>query len=138
MSNSIVFLIGRILFSLIFIIKAFSHFTPQAIQHAEYMGVPAATVLVPLAGLIALVGGLSVILGYRGRIGAWILVAFLVVTAFGMHRFWQEPNGYRMLMNHFCFWKNISMIGAALMITYFGTGPYSLDDRFNHKTKRRK
>lgn len=137
MSHYIVLLIGRFLFSLIFIIKGFSHFTYRAIDYATYMGVPAASVLVPLAGIIALVGGLSVLLGYRGRIGAWVLVVFLLVTAFGMHRFWQAPDAHGEIMHHFCFWKNISMVGAALMITYFGTGPYSLDHYFSHKNKKR-
>lgn len=131
-----IFLIGRILFSWIFIMKAFEHFTTRPIAQASNMGIPAAGILVPLAGILSLIGGLSVLLGYKGRWGAWILVIFLIATAFGMHRFWQEQDAYGMMMNHFCFWKNISLIGAALMLTYFGTGPYSLDHRFEKKRKR--
>lgn len=127
-------LIGRILFSWIFIMKAFEHFSTTPIHHAQKMGIPMASMLVPLAGILALVGGLSILLGYKGKIGAWILVVFLLITAFGMHRFWQESDAFAMTMHHFCFWKNISMLGAALMLTYFGTGPYSLD---SHKTKKR-
>lgn len=137
MSHYIVLLIGRFLFSLIFIINGISHFTPQTIHYAAYMGVPAPTVLVPIAGIIVFLGALTILLGYKGRLGAWILAVFLLVTAFGIHRFWQAPDAHGSIMHHFCFWKNISLIGAALMVTYFGTGPYSLDNYFIRKNKKR-
>ena len=128
MSKYIVVL-GRFLFSIIFIMKSFEHFAPKMIQHASQMGVPLAMVIVPLSGLLALLGGLSILLGFKGKWGAWLLVIFLLPTAFFMHRFWESTDAFASMMHHYCFWKNISMLGAALMITHFGTGPYSLDKR---------
>ena len=63
-------LLGRILFSAIFLQAGPTHFMPQAIGYAASAGVPMANVAVPLSGMIAMVGGLSVALGYRARIGA--------------------------------------------------------------------
>jgi putative oxidoreductase len=122
-------LLGRILFSSIFILKSFTHFSSGAINHAFQMGVPMAEVLVPIAGLLALLGGLSILLGFKGKSGAWLLVIFLIPTAFAMHQFWNMNDPFAAMMHHYCFWKNISLLGAALMITHFGTGPYSLDKR---------
>jgi putative oxidoreductase len=118
---------GRILFAAIFVMAAPNHFKAATIAYAAGHGVPVAGVLVPLSGLIALAGGLSVILGYKARYGAWLLVLFLVPVTFTMHNFWAvtEPSAARFQQAMFI--KNISMLGAALMITWFGSGPVSLD-----------
>ena len=80
--------IGRVLFALIFVASVVGHFTSAEISEAAAHGVPLATILVPLAGLIALVGGVSVMLGYRARFGALLLLVFLVPVTLVMHKFW--------------------------------------------------
>ena len=121
-----VFILGRALFALIFIVKPLEHFCPHMIKHADKMGVPMAGFLVPFWGLLAFIGGLSILLGYRAKIGAWLLILFLLPTTIFMHSFWNEDASFSFMMNSLCFWKNISMLGAALMITYTGSGPCSL------------
>ena len=64
------YLAGRILFALIFITAAPRHFTHEGVQHAAELGAPLAGFLVPLSGLMALAGGLSVAVGYKTRWGA--------------------------------------------------------------------
>lgn len=120
-----VLLLGRILFSSLFIIKGLSHFSKAAIEFATKMGVPMAAVLVPVGGIVVLLGGLSILLGYRARLGAWLLVIFLVPTTLMMHKFWMIADPNHAMMHNYCFWKNVSLLGAALMVTYFGSGPYS-------------
>jgi putative oxidoreductase len=46
-----------------------------------------------------------------------------------MHNFWAITDPIVAQMQHIMFMKNLSMLGAALMITRFGSGPLSLDDR---------
>ena len=118
-------LLGRILFSSIFIIKSFHHFTGQAMQHAMSRDMPFASALVPVAGILALLGGLSILLGYRAKLGAWLLIIFLIPT-FAMHPFWNAQDFYSSMMEQYCFMKNISLMGACFMITYFGSGPLSM------------
>src|SRR5438445_3788381 len=67
-------LVGRQLFSVIFIIASAGHFTQGTIALAAEHGVPMAGLLVPVSGLIALAGGLSVLFGYRARVGGALLV----------------------------------------------------------------
>ena len=122
-------LAGRILFALIFITAAPRHFSSEGIQHAAQLGVPLATILVPISGVLALGGGLSVALGYRARLGAWVLVAFLVPVTFMMHGFWRLSDPVLAHTQQALFAKNISMLGAALMVAYFGSGPISIDGR---------
>jgi putative oxidoreductase len=118
---------GRILFALIFITAAPRHFSREGIQHAAQLGVPLATILVPLSGVLALAGGLSIALGYKARLGGWALVAFLIPVTFLMHAFWRLPDPVLAHTQQALFAKNISMLGAALVVAYFGSGPISLD-----------
>lgn len=124
-----VVLLGRVLYSLMFLMTAFGHFSAGYVAYARQAGVPAPGLLVPLSGVIAIAGGLSVALGYKAKLGAWLLVLFLVPVSLMMHNFWAvtDPMMHGMQFAHFM--KNVSMLGAALMITYFGSGPLSLDAR---------
>lgn len=122
-----VVLLGRVLFGLIFALSGLSHFSKDTIKLAASQGVPLASLVVPLSGIIAVLGGLSVLLGYRARVGAWLIVLFLVPVTFAMHKFWgiADPALAQNQMAHFM--KNLSMLGSALLITQFGAGPRSLD-----------
>lgn len=120
---------GRVLFAGIFLTAALGHFSPTAIAYAAQQGVPLAQLLVPLSGVIALAGGLSVALGYHARLGAALLVLFLAPVTIAMHKFWTISDPMMAQMNQAMFLKNLSMIGGALLIYHFGAGPVSLDAR---------
>lgn len=122
-----VVLIGRVLFAAIFIAAAPRHFTQEGIAHAAELGVPWASLLVPVSGVMSFAGGLSVLLGGMTRGGAWILVAFLIPVTLMMHAFWAVPDPQQMHTQQAMFVKNLSLLGAALLIAYFGAGPLSLD-----------
>ena len=123
----IIVLIGRILFSLNFIMAAMIHFSAQGIGYAESMHVPMAGFLVPFSGVLAVLGGLSILIGYKAKLGAWLLVIFLIPVSFMMHQFWNVTDQMMMQMQMAIFMKNMAMLGAALLITYFGAGPLSFD-----------
>jgi putative oxidoreductase len=120
---------GRILFALIFITAAPRHFTHEGIQHAAEIGVPLAGLLVPISGVMALAGGLSVAAGYKARWGAWLLVGFLVPVTMMMHAYWKLHDPAVIHVQQAMFAKNLSMLGAALLITRFGAGEISMDGR---------
>jgi len=122
-----VVLAGRILFSAIFLVAALGHFSQQTISYAAEQGVPMSSIAVPLSGLIALAGGLSIALGYKARWGAWLLVLFLVPVTATMHNFWAVKDPTMAQIQFAMFMKNVSMLGAALLIASFGSGPLSLE-----------
>ncbi len=131
--NAWILLLGRVLYSVFFIMSGYNHLTKMGMmaQYAGSQGVPAPKLAVGVTGLMLLGGGLSILLGFEPRIGALVLVAFLVPTAIIMHRFWgvADPMMAQNQMIHF--WKNIVAAGGALMIYYFatlypGAWPYSL------------
>ncbi len=127
-------LAGRVLFAFIFILSASGHFKPETIAFAASQGVPFASFSVPLSGVVELLGGLSILLGYKTRIGAWLIVLFLIPVTFSLHQFWKIQDPMAQQMDIAAFMKNISMIGAALIIAYFGSGPLSIDARLSRKT----
>ena len=87
--------------------------------------------------IIALLGGLSVLLGYQTRLGGWLLVIFLVPVTAMMHTFWAAPDPMTFQLEKAMFFKNVTMLGGALLITYFGAGPLSLDALARRETDRR-
>jgi putative oxidoreductase len=121
--------LGRLFYSLIFVVAGFGHFTHQEIAYAAAQGIPIAGVLVPASGIMAIVGGLSVLLGFHGKLGAWLLVLFLVPVTLTMHNFWAVKDPMMQQIQMAMFLKNISMLGSALFFTQIGTGPLSLDSR---------
>ena len=117
---------GRLLYSTIFLLAGPSHFNPAIVGYAAAQGVPMASIAVPLSGIIAFVGGLSIALGYKARWGAWLLVLFLVPVTLTMHRFWGLSDPQLALMHQAMFMKNLALLGAALLIAVVGSGPGSL------------
>jgi len=122
-------LLGRVFFALIFITAGPNHFLHQTIAYAASQGVPMASIAVPLSGLMALVGGLLIALGYRAKLGAWLLALFLVGVTPMLHNFWAVSDPMMRQMQMVMFMKNIAMLGGALLITQLGSGPWSLDAR---------
>lgn len=118
---------GRILFALIFVFSSLGHFSSATIGYAEQSGVPMANLLVPASGVLALAGGVLIALGWHARVGALLLLAFLLPVTFAMHDFWSLTDPMERMNQQVHFMKNLSMIGGALLLAYFGSGPISLD-----------
>jgi putative oxidoreductase len=124
-----VVLLGRFFFALIFLMAGPNHFLHQTIAFAASQGVPLASIAVPFSGVLALAGGLSILLGYRARLGAWLIVIFLVGVTPMLHNFWTVSDPMMRQMQMVMFMKNVAMLGGALLITQLGSGPWSLDAR---------
>lgn len=122
-------LIGRILYSLIFILSGFNHIfkLSEMSQYTAMMGVPFPTLATFVTGVMIILGGLSIILGYKTKWGAALLVIFLIPTTFIAHNFWAVEDPMQSQIQMIMFMKNTSMTGAALIFYYFGTGPLSLE-----------
>src|SRR6202050_5912000 len=69
-AGAFITLAGRILFAAIFILSGFFHFSQQDIAYAVHAGVPMAGFPVSASGILSLLGGLRLLLGYRTRLGA--------------------------------------------------------------------
>ena len=122
---------GRVLLCAIFFASAVGQKIPHFNDFAAMMeqhGLPAAKVLLAGAIVFLIVGSLSVIVGYKARLGALLLLVFLALATYYFHNFWAAEEAQRQ-MQLVQFMKNLSMIGAMLLIIANGPGPMSFDAR---------
>jgi putative oxidoreductase len=117
----VVILIGRILFAAIFVASALGHFTQTAniAAYTESKGIKPGVPAVLLSGATMAVGIVMVLLGAWADLGALLLAAFLLPTAFLMHSFWKETDAQAKAMEQVQFAKDISLAGAALAMFGF-------------------
>ena len=117
----IVVLIGRILFSALFLGSAFGHLTQTKAMagYAASKRLPSPAVAVLGSGVLILLGGLSVLLGAWPDLGALLLIVFLVPTAFLMHGFWRERDPMMRQNDQVHFMKDLALAGAALVMFAF-------------------
>ncbi len=121
-----VFLLGRALFALVFILLPIKYFTGSLTVDSPTMSLPFQGSWLALGAIIAFIGGFSILLGFYSRFGALLLLLFLVPSTLYMHQFWVEGTDFAQTMHNFCFWKNVALAGVLLMFTYTGSGPFSL------------
>jgi len=121
-------LIGRALLSLIFILgginKAFHFDQSQAYMSSQ--GVPATHLLLAVAIVIELVGGLGILLGRFTRTMASLLFLYLIPVTYYMHGFWHAtgPMAQEELAH---FLKNVALMGAFLFVASHHPGRFSID-----------
>ena len=121
-------LIGRIIYGGFFVYNGLNHLInlKMLAGYAAMKGVPAPQVAVLVSGLMILVGGAMVVLGWKVRLGAWLIVLFLVPVTFKMHAFWAETGDLRMI-DMISFAKNMGLLGAALMIMLPTSWPLAVE-----------
>jgi len=127
--QGIVTVLGRLLLCTIFFMAAVGNKIPHFSQVAKVMesvGIPAPQLMLVGAIVFLIVGSVSVIVGYQARIGATLLVVFLVLATYYFHAFW-KLEGQAQQDQMIQFMKNLSMMGAMLFIIANGSGPMSLD-----------
>lgn len=96
---------------------------------AAYLGsMPKYEALAWFLAVLVLVCGLMILLGLKARWGALVLVVVTAGTIIFVHRFWEMTGAdYALHQTHAL--KNLSILGALLMIVAVGSGPHSLDRR---------
>ena len=116
--TEIALIAGRVLFALLFISSGINHFTKNEAMtgYAKYKKVPMAKAAVYVSGLMILLGGIYIVLGFYADLGALLIAIFLIPTAFLMHAFWKESDPTAKQNETIGFFKDLSLAGAALII----------------------
>jgi putative oxidoreductase len=121
-------LLGRILITAIFLRSAFGKITGFSAVAAGMAkkGMPFAEVLLVGAIVFEIVGALTMLLGWKARWGALLLIIFMIPATLFYHDFWNmEGAQYRQQLTHFM--KNLSIFGALIFVMGMGPGPLSLE-----------
>lgn len=85
-------------------------------------GLPMPHAFAILAILLEAGGGLMLVLGFRARLAAWMLIVFVAAATILFHPIWSDPSQMT------SFWKNVSILGGLLYVTAYGSGQYSLSE----------
>lgn len=132
--NSLLMLFGRIGISLIFLLAGANKLmnfdayqkllTEKGFQYIPFV--------IFAAAVVEIIGAISLILGWKTRWGAILLLLFIVPTTLIFHNFWDfvEPAVRELQM--IMFFKNLAIIGGLLYILSFSAGGISID-RFSKK-----
>jgi putative oxidoreductase len=114
-------LVGRIFISFIFLRSGFGKILDfDNIQ--SYMidvGMPATAFFLVIAIVIEIAGGLMILLGFKARTGALLLIVFLIPTTLIFHPYATDP---------LQFMKNLAIVGGLFGVAAHGSGPFRLQD----------
>ncbi|MCX7305481.1 MAG: DoxX family protein [Hyphomicrobiales bacterium] len=124
-STSAAILLGRIFLSIMFILAGVSKLTAISATAGwfESLGIPAPTVATVVSGLIEVIGGLAILVGFKTRIAALVLAVFTVAATLIAHT--DLADQVQQLM----FMKNLAVTGGFLVLAAAGAGAYSIDAR---------
>jgi len=116
--TEIALIVGRVLFALLFISSGVNHFAQNSAMtaYAKYKKIPMAKIAVYISGLMLVLGGIYIALGFYADLGALLIAIFLIPTAFLMHAFWKESDATAKANERIAFFKDLSLAGAALII----------------------
>ncbi len=123
---------GRIMLCAVFFASVLGYTAPDVHGLAELVaakGIVGPTLAFFGGVVLVVVGSLSVIVGYRARIGASLLLVFLLATTYYFHGFnlWTVLSAQVRHEQVFYLVSNLSMMGAVLFIIANGPGQMSLD-----------
>jgi putative oxidoreductase len=121
--QALIMLLARFLIAFIFLMSGLGKFTnfSGTQQYMEQYGMPLTSLL--LIGAIAaeLLGGLSVLTGYKVKWGAFFLFFYLIPTTLIFHTEFSDQTQIIMFM------KNLAIMGGLLLLVCHGAGKISLD-----------
>ncbi|MCB2019925.1 MAG: DoxX family protein [Burkholderiaceae bacterium] len=122
--------IGRVLLALMFVASGFGKLT-NIEGTAGYIasgGLPLATALAVLVGLLEFFGGLAIMVGLHARWAALALGLFTLLASLLFHNFWAMPAD-KAFVQQLMFMKNLAVAGGMFMVAALGAGPISFDAR---------
>ncbi len=125
-------LIGRISFSLVFFATGLSDFLDSTINNAATQGVPLPYLIVPLSGMLSVLGALSILFGFKAKTGAWLILLFVLPLTFITNKFWHVSDPLQMMAQTGNGLNDLLMLSGVLFVAYFGAGQLSFDAKAKH------
>ena len=112
------FLIGRLLFGGFFLYNGINHFRQRKplAQYTQAKKVPMAELSVIASGVALTVGGASILLGVKPKVGSLAVLGFLAGVSPVMHDFWRAEDPNQRTHDMINFMKNLALAGAALAL----------------------
>jgi putative oxidoreductase len=127
-------LVGRVLISLLFIPAGLMKIAGFAgtVGYIASVGLPFPELGAGIAIVVEVIVGISFLLGFRTKESAFILAVFTFFATIFFHNYWVLPADQQMVPQ-LLFFKNMAVTGALLMLTVFGAGGWSLDEKLSEE-----
>jgi putative oxidoreductase len=124
-NSSVAILVGRALLSILFILSGFAKLTAISGTAGWFgsIGLPLPTVTAVVVGLVELLGGLAILVGFKTRIAAILLAVFTLAATAIAHLDFADQMQMLMLQ------KNLGLVGGFLLLAAVGAGSISIDGR---------
>jgi putative oxidoreductase len=124
-------LIGRLLLGLYFILPGIMKITGYSgtVAYMTAHNVPMISILLPLTIAMQIAGGIALIIGYQGKLVAFILAILVLVISIYMHNFWVYEQGMERAHEMQNFIKNLAIMAGLLVISATGTGKFSVSSK---------
>ena len=115
-----IFLASRILFGGYFIVNGVNHLLKGSsmVGYAVSKKIPMPQAMIIISGLLILLGGLGILVGFMVPFAVLFIEIFLVVVTFTMHDFWMQKDAGMRQMEYIQFTKNLALIGGALAFLF--------------------
>jgi putative oxidoreductase len=112
------FLLGRLIFGGFFLYNGIHHFQERKnlAQYASAKKVPMPDLAVTASGAALIIGGASILLGVKPKLGALAIAGFLAGVSPFMHDFWRAQDPNQRMNDLINFSKNAALLGAALAL----------------------
>ena len=112
------FLIGRLLFRGFFLYNGINHFKQRKslAQYAKAKNVPAPDVAVTATGAALVLGGTSLLLGVKPKMGGIAIAGFLAGVSPVMHDFWKQQDPQQRQVEMIQFAKNLALLGGTFAL----------------------
>jgi putative oxidoreductase len=128
-SEPMIQLLGRLCMGSLFLMSGTNHWLDLKLLTHFMGGLPgSADVWAMLAATIEVVSGAALVLGFRTREFALLLVFFNLFAAAIGHPYWSITDDATARWAQFIhFWKDIGLAGGVLFVLARGAGPLSFD-----------
>ena len=112
------FLLGRVIFGGFFLYNGINHFMQRKTlsQYAQAKKVPAPDLAVTATGIMQIIGGSSILLGIKPKLGGLAIAGFLAGVSPMMHNFWSAEDQNQRMNDMINFTKNLALLSAALAL----------------------
>jgi putative oxidoreductase len=137
--ESLVPLAGRLVLAWYFLSQAYRYaldWNNTAIL-ISMRNIPLPPVLLAVAVAATVLASVSLLLGFRTRIGALVLLAITLALTVTLHNFWHIRAPIARNADYDLFARNVAIAGGLLIVVGLGSGPFAMDN-LGPKRGRRK
>jgi uncharacterized membrane protein YphA (DoxX/SURF4 family) len=132
-------LFGRLVLAWFFLTEAYHYAldwnNTAVLLSMRNMPLPSVVLAAAVGGIV--LGSVSLLLGFRTRAGAVVLIAITVATTIALHNFWHIRAPIARNADYDIFARNVAIAGGLLILTGLGSGPFALDNRGPKRGRRK-